>query len=142
MSFPEKAKENYLKGFACAESILHAMKEEGIIEEFPEAVLKCTTGFGTGIGGSGKICGAITGSVIAIGLKYGRVNITEDNMKVNEKVSEFLERFKKKYKKTDCTDLTCTWREKGKFKTPERKKYCSAIVRFAASELEDILKVS
>ncbi len=30
MSFPEKAKENYLEGFACVESILHAMRDEGL----------------------------------------------------------------------------------------------------------------
>jgi len=139
MSFPEKAKENYIKGFACAESILHAIKEEGVIKEFPEEVLKCTTGFGTGMGGAGNICGAITGSVIAIGLKYGRVDIKDDNSKVSEKVRAFLERFHERYKNQDCTDLTCTWREKGKFKTPERRKYCSSIVGFAASELEKVL---
>ena len=139
MSFPEKAKENYLKGFACVESILHAMRDEGLLEEFPEEVLKYTAGFGTGMGGSGGICGAITGSVIAIGLKYGRVDITDDNSKVSEKVRDFLKRFHEKYKKQDCTDLTRTWREKGKFKTPERRKYCSAIVGFAASELEKVL---
>lgn len=139
MSFPEKAKENYIKGFSCAESILHAMKEEGLIDDFPEEVLKCTTGFGTGMGGAGKVCGAITGSVIAIGLKHGRVNIAGDNTRVFEKVGDFLTSFNGRYKKQDCTGLTCTWREKGTFKTPERRKYCSAIVRFAASELEKIL---
>ncbi len=34
MSFPEKAKENYLKGFACAESILHVMRDEGLRRYF------------------------------------------------------------------------------------------------------------
>ena len=140
MSFPEKAKENYIKGFSCAESILHAIKEEGLIDEFPEEVLKCTTGFGTGMGGSGNVCGAITGSVIAIGLKHGREDLTGDNSEVFQKVNGFLKKFKTRYKKQDCTGLTCTWREKGTFKTPERRKYCSSIVKFAASELEKILK--
>ncbi len=139
MSFPEKAKENYLKGFACAESILHAIKDENIIDEFPEEVLKCTTGFGSGMGGSGNVCGTITGSVIAIGLKYGRVDITDDNAEVFEKVNDFLKRFNDRYKKQDCVGLTCTWREKGTFKSPERRTFCSAIVGFAASELEKIL---
>ena len=135
MSFPEKAKENYLKGFACAESILHAIKEEGVINKFPEEVLKCTTGFGTGMGGSGNV----TGSVMAIGLKYGRVDIENDNAKVFEKVNDFITRFNGRYKKQDCSGLTCAWREKGTFKTPERRKFCSAIVGFAASELEKVL---
>ncbi len=139
MSFPEKAKDNYINGLACAESILHAMRDEGIIENFPEEVLKCSTGFGTGIGGSGGICGAITGSVMAIGLKHGRADVKKNNKLTFEKVSEFLEGFQKRYHKQNCIDLTKTWREKDKFKTPERRKYCAAIVKFAASELERIL---
>ncbi len=139
MSFPEKAKDNYINGLACAESILHAMRDEGIIENFPEEVLKCSTGFGTGIGGSGGICGAITGSVMAIGLRYGLKDVKKDNKQTFEKVSEFLEGFQKRYHKQNCIDLTKPWREKDKFKTPERRKYCAAIVKFAASELERIL---
>ncbi len=139
MSFPEKAKDNYINGFACAESILHAMRGEGIIENFPEEALKCSTSFGTGIGGSGGICGAITGSVMAIGLKHGRVDVKKDNKQTFEKASEFLEGFQKRYHKQNCIDLTKPWREKDKFKTPERRKYCAAIVKFAASELERIL---
>jgi len=38
--------------------------------------------------------------------------------------------------KTGLYRIDCTWREKGKFKTPERRKYCSAIVGFVASERE------
>jgi C_GCAxxG_C_C family probable redox protein len=91
------------------------------------------------MGGSGNVCGAITGSVIAIGLKYGRVDIADDNTGVFEKVNDFLTKFNERYKKQDCSGLTCTWREKGTFKTPERRKFCSAIVGFAASELEKIL---
>ena len=34
MFFPEKAKENYLKGFDCAESILHAMRGEDLRRYF------------------------------------------------------------------------------------------------------------
>lgn len=139
MSFPERAKDNYIKGFACAESILHAIRDEGIIGKFPDEVLKCSSGFGTGIGGSGGICGAITGSVMSIGLKYGRVDVNGHNKQTFEKVSEFLEGFQNRYHKQNCIDLTKTWREKGKFETPERKKFCSAIVQFAASVLERIL---
>ncbi len=76
---------------------------------------------------------------MAIGLKYGRVDVKEDNKQVFEKVKEFLKGFKERYHKQDCIDLTNTWREKGTFTTPERKKYCSVIVKFAASEVERII---
>jgi C_GCAxxG_C_C family probable redox protein len=37
-----------------------------------ELTFKAATGFGGGVGRMGDICGALTGGVMAIGLKYGR----------------------------------------------------------------------
>jgi C_GCAxxG_C_C family probable redox protein len=70
------AREYYLKGFGCAESILHAFNDKDIIDA-PETLLKASTGFGTGFGGKGSTCGAITGPIMAIGLKYGRLKPEE-----------------------------------------------------------------
>jgi len=36
-----------------------------------ELIPKIATGFGGGIGRCGSVCGALTGSIIAIGIKYG-----------------------------------------------------------------------
>src|SRR3990167_8839724 len=69
----ELARENYMKDFGCAESILHALKDKGVID-VPDELLRAATGFGTGMGGKGMTCGAITGPIMAVGLKYGRTN--------------------------------------------------------------------
>ncbi len=43
------AREYYLNGFGCAESILHAFNDMGILD-VPETLLRASTGFGTGSG--------------------------------------------------------------------------------------------
>ncbi len=41
---------------------------------FPLEVTALATGFGGGIGSSGNNCGALTGAVIAVGMKIGRIS--------------------------------------------------------------------
>ena len=38
---------------------------------------KIATGFGGGIAGSGSVCGALVGGVMAIGIKYGRSEVNQ-----------------------------------------------------------------
>jgi C_GCAxxG_C_C family probable redox protein len=42
-----------------------------------EGIPKIATGFASGIGRKGSICGALAGAIMAIGLRYGR-NAVED----------------------------------------------------------------
>src|SRR4030066_652072 len=68
----EKAEENFKIGFNCAESVLKSLADEMGIE--CSCIPKIATGFGAGLGRHGEICGAITGAVMALGLKYGRAD--------------------------------------------------------------------
>jgi len=132
------AREHYLNGFGCAESTLHAFNDLGIIDA-PEALLKASTGFGTGFGGKGSTCGAITGSIMAVGLKYGRLKPEESAAVTYKKTKKIADTYEQKYKTTECAQVTSVWREKGKFNTPQRRKFCGAIVRYMAREAEKIL---
>jgi len=42
---------------------------------------KIATPFGGGIGRRGSVCGAVSGTIMAIGLKYGRMESDEDKEK-------------------------------------------------------------
>jgi hypothetical protein len=42
------ARENYLNGYGCAESILHALNGTRVLD-VPDIVLRASTGFGTGL---------------------------------------------------------------------------------------------
>ncbi len=132
------AREYYLTGYGCAESILLALNEKGILD-VPETLLKASTGFDTGFGGKGSTCGGITGPIMAIGLKYGRLKSEESTKKVYRCCKEIVDAYEKKYETTECAQVTRVWRESGKFNTPERRKFCSAIAMYMARETEKIL---
>ncbi len=134
----ELAREYYLEGFGCAESILHAFNDQGIID-VPETLLKASTGFGTGFGGKGSSCGAITGPIMVVGLKYGRLKSEESAEATYKRTKKIVDTYEQKYKTTQCAQVTHVWRERGKFNTPERRKFCGAIVRYMAREVEKIL---
>jgi C_GCAxxG_C_C family probable redox protein len=65
------------------------------------------TGFGGGIGLKGSFCGAFIGSVMAIGMKAGRINPRdrETALKVYEKCREFWDRFEKEFGNVNCYSL-------------------------------------
>jgi C_GCAxxG_C_C family probable redox protein len=89
--------------FNCSESVLLALCEYLGIES--DNIPSIATAFGGGIGGCGKTCGCLTGSVMAIGIKYGRSKSNEDKDSANERVQKLIDNFEAKYKSTDCRDL-------------------------------------
>jgi len=68
---------------------------------------KVASAFGGGIGRCGSLCGALTGGVIAIGLRYGTNEpISEEREKAYSLALEFYNRFKKGCGGVLCRDLT------------------------------------
>ena len=68
--------------------------------------LKMCSGLGAGFR-SGEICGAVSGAVLAIGLKYGQ-GVAEDTAtkdKCNDKTVEFMNLFRTKNKSVVCKDI-------------------------------------
>lgn len=55
----------------------------------------------------GEVCGAVTGAIMAIGLKYGQYkpDDTESRVKTNELTCLMLERFKNENGSYLCKDL-------------------------------------
>jgi C_GCAxxG_C_C family probable redox protein len=65
------------------------------------------TGFGGGIGGKGSLCGNFTGSVIVIGMKFGRKDSKDQDSKekVYKACYDFWNRFEKEFGSCICYDL-------------------------------------
>lgn len=64
---------------------------------------KVASAFGGGIGGRGSLCGALTGGVIAIGLKYGtNKSIPEEREKAYLQALKFYTQFEK-----NCGGVLC-----------------------------------
>ena len=111
----QKAAPLFDKGFNCAESVLIAMSD--FLEIKADIIPRIATPFGGGIGRRGSICGAVSGAIMAIGLKYGRMEPSEDKEKAYELALRFYERFEKEFGSGLCHDLIeCDLR------TPEGKK--------------------
>ena len=71
----EEIAENGVKyfnnGYNCAQSVLFALYDQINPNIKNDFIPKIASGFGGGIGRCGSVCGALTGSIMAVGLKYG-----------------------------------------------------------------------
>ena len=100
----EKAATRFLEGYNCAQSVLLTMFEHWNGEN--ELIPKIATAFGGGIGRCGSVCGALTGGVMALGIKYGTNEPSlEKRLKVYKLAQKFLERFEKHHGSVMCREL-------------------------------------
>ncbi|NCC69310.1 MAG: hypothetical protein EOM14_14155 [Clostridia bacterium] len=96
---------NYFKeGNNCAEAVFLAFREYLAPEMAPETV-KLVTGFGNGVGQAGCMCGALTGSIVALNMLKGRTSKEGDRNEIYLYAKEFHDRFKKTFGSTCCRVL-------------------------------------
>jgi len=100
----EKAVKRFLEGYNCAQSVLSTMFEHWNGEN--ELIPKIATAFGGGIGRCGSICGALTGGVMAIGIKYGTHEpFLEKRLKAYELAQKLYKRFERQHGSVLCREL-------------------------------------
>ncbi len=66
----DTAMQKFLAGYNCAQSVLYAFAPDLGLDG--ETALKVATGLGAGMARRGEVCGAVTGGILVLGLKYGR----------------------------------------------------------------------
>ena len=148
MNSKTERKERALRCFAdhlhCSQSILAAFSEEcGITEETAFRLGSC---FGSGMR-RGNVCGACTGALMVLGLKYGETHAgdQEGRLRTNRLNDLMLASFSKANGSCICNELLgCDIR------TPEGVQYardnhlftesCPKMVASAIDILEDIIK--
>lgn len=107
---------------------------------------KLATGFGGGVGGKGSLCGAFTGSVMAIGMKMGRTDPKDRERvsKVGEKCRQFWGQFEKELGSTECYGLLGYHldipEERQQWLDSGGRKKCLGIVEKAAQMLCEFMK--
>ena len=97
-------REKFIKGYDCSQVVLSYFAERlGITEEMANKVSAC---FGGGMM-HGDTCGAFTGAIMAVGLKYGHCEVEHMGQKdiMNAKRAEFLQKFQEKYAVCNCKGL-------------------------------------
>lgn len=71
-----------------------------------ELIPEIATAFGGGIGGTGSVCGAVVGAVMAIGLRHGRRDPTNRDPRPYALTQELRRRFEAEMGHLDCRALT------------------------------------
>jgi C_GCAxxG_C_C family probable redox protein len=91
----------------CAEAVLTTINR-GLGGGLPEDVaVRMASGFSEGLSGSGCLCGAVSGGVLALGLFLGRNGPGFSNRrKIKRKTGLLHDLFKQKYDATCCRLLT------------------------------------
>lgn len=100
----EKAKELFLKGYNCAQSVSAVFADNYGINQ--NDILKMSCGFGGGMRNA-EVCGAVSGAVMVIGMKYGNGSMNSPDAKAfcYQKTVEFTNMFRKKNNSIICREL-------------------------------------
>lgn len=130
----------FFEKYSCAQSVFMAFAGDYGMDELTAAKVACA--FGGGISHLGLTCGAVTGALLAIGLKHGG---SPDRKESTYKFAqEFTARFIKFHGSINCTELIgydlsdpeqmAKAREVGIFSTK-----CSTYVETAVRILEELV---
>jgi len=129
--------------FSCAQAVCSTYGPQlGLSREL---AMKVAGAFGSGMGRLGQTCGAVTGALMVIGLRYGKTEAGDDEAKERTYTlaKEFADRFTARHGSIVCQELLgCD------ISTPEGKEFASAqglfdtrcptFVRDAAQILEEM----
>jgi C_GCAxxG_C_C family probable redox protein len=99
-----KSKELFDSGFGCAEAVLMMAAEYKNIQS--DLIPKIATGLCGGVSKTNGMCGAVSGSVLAISMLYGRKKVEDSRENLNAKTQAFIKEFNEQYGAVGCTALT------------------------------------
>ncbi|MDY0094117.1 MAG: C-GCAxxG-C-C family protein [Candidatus Vecturithrix sp.] len=97
--------ELFKSGFHCSQAVFAPFSEELGLPRVTAFKIACP--FGGGLGGYGKTCGALTGGMMVLGLKYGTTQATdlEAKKRSREKTRELIEAFERAHGTSICNEL-------------------------------------
>lgn len=104
MTPTEKSLKYFEQRFHCSQAVLAAFADQlGLAEE---QALKLGGCFGGGMC-KGEVCGACTGALMALGLKFGQSEVEdlESRARTNDVTVEFLDAFRKENGSYLCREL-------------------------------------
>ena len=143
----DTAVECFSSGFNCAQAVFSTYSDDLGLEI--EMAKRIACGFGAGMGYIGETCGAVTGALMLIGLKYGKANVEDSSAKEKtyDLVQEFTKRFIAINSSVKCKELLGydisipeelnVVMEKQFFNT-----LCPKFVRDSSEIIEELLEIS
>ena len=144
MSMIEQALSEYNSGFNCAQAVLVTYGAQLGLNR--EMALRVAGAFGSGMAQMGEVCGAVSGALMVIGLKYGKTSAEDEPSRIEtySLAKEFVQRFKDRHGSIMCRDLVgCDLStDDGMADAEERDLFstvCPAFVRDSAEIVEQML---
>lgn len=115
----QQAIETFQNSYNCAQSVLSVFAQELGVSK--DNALKLATPFGAGMMYMQETCGAVTGALMAIGLKYGKGEngTLEDKERAYDMGRYFVAEFSKCHGSTSCLKLL----KEVNLSTPDGMKY-------------------
>lgn len=100
----QKALELFDSGFNCCQAVIGAFCGQFEVDE--QLLMKLACGFGGGLR-CGEVCGAVSGAVMIVGLKYGQctANDKASKKKCYEVTSDFMNEYLKRKGTVLCREL-------------------------------------
>ena len=140
---PEHARNRFLKSMNCSQAIVETYAPSlGITVEQARRVAAAFAG-GMGMGSE---CGAVTGALMVIGLKFGKTldSDSQANAETFKHVASFINAFKAQHKHLSCSGLLDSkmWTPEGINNATEKEYFtsrCPEYVKSAAEILDKIL---
>ncbi len=140
------------KHFSCAEQVFTKANEKLKIPNFNKKYLKIASGFGGGVSRKGTICGAVSGGIMALGLKFG-TDGTETNeefrrkkVELREVALEYMKKFESEFGSVECRSLLGfeLWTEEGLKKFQRLRESntlrCSEYIAFSSKLINSLLE--
>jgi len=109
---------------------------ENEVLEITDEVIKASTPLGAGLGFSKNMCGCLTGATLALGLKYGRKDLSKSRKPSWSRGTKLVERFKNRYHTISCAEMTNAFAD---FSSPPRIQRCMEIIAFTTREVASLL---
>ncbi len=142
----KQIQEKFAQGYDCGQVVFANFAEE--LDMSKDMANKVSACFGGGMM-QGDACGAYTGSLMAIGLKYGHFNeetLLADKDVMMTKTVEFKKRFFEKFSSCNCRDLLeydVAYPEELQkaIESGRMTEFCPTVVMTAIKILEEILEV-
>jgi len=98
----QHAAQYFEKGYSCSQSLLCAFSGPLGLDE--ETAFKIASPFGGGIARQGETCGAVTGALMVLGLKFGPKAGEKNDTSYNVS-QEFVRRFQEQHASIKCKQL-------------------------------------
>lgn len=147
MTEKEKARELFLEGYNCSQSVFCAFCHRFGMDE--ETAKKISAGLGGGVGRMREVCGAVSASAMVLGSLCAATegSDSESKKKNYELVREFSERFSERHSSIICREMLKLSVKTENTAKPDartdeyyKKRPCLKAVEDAAEILEEMIK--